>query len=71
MPPSQVTSALSEAARSVEEALEKLLPDGDAPEAQLFEAMRYATLGGGKRLRPFMVLASSALEVSSWTVKKD
>lgn len=56
-----VRTALSEAALSVENTLDTLLPKGDAPEARLFEAMRYATLGGGKRLRPFLVLASSEL----------
>src|SRR4029078_5909764 len=29
--------------------------------ARLLEAMRYATLGGGKRLRPFLVAESAAL----------
>jgi len=33
--------------------------------ARLLQAMRYASLGGGKRLRPFLVAESSALfEVS-------
>src|SRR5262249_35359606 len=29
--------------------------------ARLLEAMRYATLGGGKRLRPFLVVESASL----------
>ncbi|HEX2764609.1 MAG TPA: farnesyl diphosphate synthase [Allosphingosinicella sp.] len=33
-------------------------PDGRAP---LYEAMRYATLGGGKRLRPLLVVAACGL----------
>jgi farnesyl diphosphate synthase len=33
----------------------------DLTEAKLFEAMRYACLGGGKRLRPFLVLTSAGL----------
>ena len=41
--------------------LDTLLPKDDVPEARLFEAMRYATLGGGKRLRPFLVVTSGAL----------
>jgi farnesyl diphosphate synthase len=41
----------------VEQALEAWLPL-DAP-AGLGEAMRYAVLGGGKRLRPLLVLAAS------------
>ncbi|MGQ3053182.1 MAG: polyprenyl synthetase family protein [Roseateles sp.] len=41
-----------------EAALDELVPTG-AP-AGLGEAMRYAVLGGGKRLRPLLVLASCA-----------
>ena len=52
---------MSETARSVEAVLDDLLPSGEGPEARLFEAMRYATLGGGKRLRPFLVAASADL----------
>ena len=52
---------MSETAQSVEAVLDDLLPSGDGPEARLFEAMRYATLGGGKRLRPFLVAASADL----------
>ncbi|MFN3302845.1 MAG: polyprenyl synthetase family protein [Roseateles sp.] len=43
---------------SVEVALDQLVP-ASAP-AGLGEAMRYAVLGGGKRLRPLLVLASCA-----------
>ena len=42
----------------VEEALSAWVP-ADAP-AGLGEAMRYAVLGGGKRLRPLLVLAAAA-----------
>jgi farnesyl diphosphate synthase len=59
------SAALAEALRSgaarIEEALETLLPEPEGPEARLLEAMRYATLGGGKRLRGFLVLQSAAL----------
>ncbi len=57
---------LDEAAQRVEAALDRLL--GRAPLAgeiarpeQLLEAMRYASLGGGKRLRPFLVIESARL----------
>jgi len=33
----------------------------DGPEGKLFEAMRYAVLAGGKRVRPFLVTASAEL----------
>jgi len=41
---------------AVEQALTAWVPE-DAP-ADLGEAMRYAVLDGGKRLRPLLVLAS-------------
>jgi farnesyl diphosphate synthase len=52
---------MSETAQAVEAVLDDLLPSGDGPEARLFEAMRYATMGGGKRLRPFLVIACADL----------
>ena len=37
-------------------------PEGDArPPLRLLDAVRHATLGGGKRLRPFLVVESAAL----------
>lgn len=54
-------TALAFAASSVERTMDRLLPKGDADESRLFEAMRYSSLGGGKRLRAFFVLAGSTL----------
>jgi farnesyl diphosphate synthase len=54
-------AALSFAASSVERTMDRLLPKGETDEAQVFEAMRYASLGGGKRLRAFFVLAGATL----------
>ncbi len=51
-------AALSQAATAVEEALESLLPRAEGP---VTEAMRYATLGGGKRLRAFLAIESGNL----------
>jgi farnesyl diphosphate synthase len=48
-------------ADAIERELERLLPAVGGSQARLHEAMRYATLGGGKRLRPFLVVASGAL----------
>lgn len=53
--------ALADAARKVEAELESLLTDAYAPEDRLLAAMRHATLGGGKRLRPFLVMQSAGL----------
>jgi len=43
----------------VESALERWLPGEDEAPTRLHEAMRYAVLGGGKRLRPILVLAAA------------
>ena len=59
-------TGLSDAARATEAALDRFL--GAAPEsgeatrpARLVEAMRYAALGPGKRLRPFLLIQSAGL----------
>ncbi len=44
--------------RRIEDVLERALPRADAPSAQLHEAMRYAVLGGGKRMRPLLAYAA-------------
>jgi len=41
--------------------LDELLPPAAGPRGQVVEAMRYACLGGGKRLRPFLVVACARL----------
>ena len=51
--------ALSSTARDVEQCLDQLLPADDGN--PLREAMRYAVLGQGKRLRPFLVAQSAKL----------
>lgn len=53
--------ALSDNAKAVSGVLDDLLPLGNGPEARVVEAMRYTTLAGGKRIRPFMVTASADL----------
>lgn len=40
---------------------ETLLHLPDAPNARLYEAIRYGTIGGGKRLRPLLVMLSGRL----------
>jgi farnesyl diphosphate synthase len=59
-------AALKHAASSVQDTMDRLLPrslggGGEADEARVFEAMRYSSLGGGKRLRAFFVLAGATL----------
>ena len=53
---------MAEAAQAVEEVIGDLLPEeAGGAETRVFEAMRYAILNGGKRLRPFLVLSASRL----------
>lgn len=58
-------AALAFAAESVERTMERLLPRSfpgeNNGEDRVFEAMRYSSLGGGKRLRAFFVLAGATL----------
>ncbi|HUB43532.1 MAG TPA: farnesyl diphosphate synthase [Acetobacteraceae bacterium] len=58
---------MTRVARTVEIALDTLLPRPDGAEARLLEAMRYATLNGGKRLRAFLVMQTAALFIVSET----
>src|SRR5690348_17276916 len=60
-PGTSFTAALAEAARLTDTVIVKLIPVPPGLEARVFEAMRYAALGPGKRLRPFLVLASAKL----------
>ena len=52
---------LSETEAAVNQTLDRLLPRPEGIEGRVAEAMRYATLAGGKRLRPFLVVASARL----------
>ncbi len=56
-----LAEALAQDAARIETALAILLPEMPGPERRVFDAMRYATLGGGKRMRPFLVLESARL----------
>ncbi len=63
----ELSRALSDTAQVVESALDILLPLPEGAEARLAEAMRYATLGGGKRLRAFLVMQTASLFAVSET----
>lgn len=60
-PLAPIEPAFAEAASFTEATLDALLPRPAGPEGRLLEAMRYATLNGGKRLRAFLVLQSGRL----------
>jgi farnesyl diphosphate synthase len=56
-----ITQDLERVARMVETRLDALIePEpGTSGQARLIEAMRYAALGGGKRLRPFLLIEAA------------
>lgn len=51
-------TTLQELQARVAEALDNILPRDSSPSARLHEAMRYATLAGGKRIRACLVYAA-------------
>lgn len=54
-------TAMDEVAAAVNRTMDRLLPEEEGVEAQLFQAMRSGVLGGGKRLRPFLTVHSAFL----------
>jgi farnesyl diphosphate synthase len=54
-------AALAEAAALTDAVLDRLIAVPEGLESRVFEAMRYAVLAPGKRLRPFLVLAGAKL----------
>lgn len=58
---SNIAKHMADTARVVEIAMSSILPPPEAAEAPVLEAMRYACLGGGKKLRPYLVMESSRL----------
>ena len=56
-----LAGALAETAAAVDAVLDRELPEPDGPAARLYEAMRYGVLGGGKRLRAFLVRTGARL----------
>lgn len=61
----QASQSLKPALDAISEAIDarfdRLLPVPADPRARLYEAMRYAVMGGGKRMRPLLVVASCDL----------
>ena len=52
---------MARAASLVESAIDRLLVPTPRSEAPLWDAMRYGSLAGGKRLRPFLVMEGASL----------
>jgi len=57
----RLQAALKEVAAEMDRRFDALLPIPDDPRADLYRAMRHATIGGGKRLRPLLVFATARL----------
>ena len=51
--------AIAETQRLIDSTLRRLIPEVETPESRVFEAMRYSALAGGKRIRPFLVVATA------------
>ena len=59
--PLGLLAAMDRIAAAMDRQFDLLLPVPDDPRRRLFEAMRHATIGGGKRMRPLLVTASCGL----------
>ncbi|MGA9580387.1 MAG: polyprenyl synthetase family protein [Allosphingosinicella sp.] len=53
--------SMRRAAADIDALFETILPDPPDPRRRLYQAMRYAAVGGGKRLRPLLAVAASEL----------
>ena len=60
-PPAVLRSALEQVGAEIDRAFDALLPVPADGRSRLYEAMRYAAIGGGKRLRPLLVTAGCDL----------
>jgi farnesyl diphosphate synthase len=56
-----LTAAIGEISRDVDAAFDRLLAVPDDGRARLYQAMRHAAIGGGKRMRPLLVRATGDL----------
>ncbi len=59
--PDLARRSIKEHAAHIEANILKLVPNADGMEDQVIDAMQYALAAGGKRLRPFLVMTTSAL----------
>ena len=52
-------NTIKETAALIETALDEFLPQSKGPLGRVVDAMRWGALDGGKRLRPFLVIAAA------------
>lgn len=57
----ELQNEMNEVSEAVNKTIDRLLPQTDLAENHLYEAMRHGSLGGGKRLRPFLVIQAANL----------
>ncbi|MGL5837773.1 MAG: polyprenyl synthetase family protein [Sphingorhabdus sp.] len=53
--------AINQIAGEIDAQFDQLLAVPDDPRAPLFEAMRHAAIGGGKRIRPLLLIATASI----------
>ena len=56
-----LSGAISRMQAEIDSAFDAMLPVPSDPRARLVEAMRYAAIGGGKRMRPLLLAATAEL----------
>ncbi|MDG5488028.1 polyprenyl synthetase family protein [Sphingomonas sp. BGYR3] len=56
-----LAAALGDVGEEMDRQFDRLLPVPDDARASLYQAMRHASIGGGKRLRPLLVFATGRL----------
>ena len=54
----RLKAAIKQTGAAVDDTINRLIPKSNEMESRLFDAMRYGSLEGGKRMRPLMVLES-------------
>lgn len=57
----QLQEALASVAAAIQTEIDAFIPVSENPENRLYEAMRHAALGGGKRLRPFLCISAARM----------
>ncbi len=57
----RLKTAIKTTGDAVDDVINRLIPRSNEMESQLFDAMRYGSLEGGKRMRPLLVLTSCEL----------
>ena len=59
--PEDFPSRLASVAAEMENTLSYVLPEAEGHQSVIMDAMRYAALGGGKRLRPFLMIETTRM----------